>query len=97
MIPWLGWPLFAEKIYPPPADFTDPIELLLKDDGIQASTELGSAFYAWPSISDIVQTKTHYFVRKGGATVIAMPRRALDANADASQFLLDLRNHIRAG
>jgi hypothetical protein len=93
---WASGPLFEGKMYPLPDDFTEPVDLSLNENGIQAANRLGTTFYAWSSLSDIVQTETHYFVRKGRATVIVVPRRLFDANSDASQFLLDLRNSIRA-
>jgi hypothetical protein len=92
---WASAPLFESKMYPLPDGFTDPVDLSLTEEGIQAANPLGTAFYAWPSISDVVQTQTHYFVRKGSATVIVIPRRLFDTTNDASQFLLDLRTRIR--
>ena len=96
MIWWAGWPLLEEKVYPVPENFSDPIDLFLREGGIEAVNRWGRALYPWQAISDIAQTKTHYFVRRGKSTVIVMPRRLFDASPDASQFLSELRSQIGA-
>jgi hypothetical protein len=63
--------------------------LTISPEGIREERPHGSVAHRWSAVDDMGTTKDHIFVSVGGDGIYVVPRRSLEALADAS-FLQEL-------
>ncbi|MFC4072002.1 YcxB family protein [Actinoplanes subglobosus] len=83
------WQIRVAAMVTVPLSWQSPRRWLLTDDGIESSSELTSAEYAWSTFRFGEATRVAYLLVQDGHVIVDIPRRPLtdDQDAELRDFL----------
>lgn len=89
VIGWAFWYLLPVSTYNKAATFRDNIRVRYNDEGMEISTHQGDRSMAWRNFSQILETRSFFFLYRDKRSFFLIPTSAFD-NDDARNSFVDL-------